>query len=397
MNYLSIAENCFADAPGGAARVAWDILSAMKRRGHRVAMFCTRPAGRRVPLGVEVRDGVEIVRYEKPVLPPWHPNRMRANIDAANAAAHKWLGDQSWDTVHVHAPVLGQGVMAALGSGPRYVTTVHSPIVMEQEVNWAVQGWTGRLKLLLGRGLLRRLEAEVLRNSQAIHALSAFTQSKLEFYHGIGDRVNVIPHWCIDKAKRRIRKLEARRRLGWPEWDKIFFSVRQLRMRYGLDVAINAFGNLPQRYGYKYFIAGEGPLRPALEKQIAERELNERVHLMGRVSDKDLELAYQAADIFVLPTVALECFGLIILESLSWGCPLIATDAGAIPEVLGRIFPGGTIPAGDVDALREKLLAVLEDRTEVPPAEALMSRVQEVYGEAQIWPRMEALLTGIGH
>lgn len=394
MKYLSVVDYCFPDKPGGSGRVAWDVLKALHRRGHEVAALCARQPGSATLLGTDIQDGIKIVRFERPALPSWHPRRLTHNIEAAEAAARQWLAGQGWSTVHIHDPVLGLGVMHAFGDGPRYVTTVHSPIVMEQEINWLSQGFFGRTKLLFGKGMLMKLERDVINNSDAVQVLSAYTKSKLDRYHGVGNRVTVVPHWCKENRIERIGKAEARKRLGWPQDKMIFFSVRQLRPRYGLDIALEAFSSIDSLNEYEYYIAGQGPLRPALERQIEESGLDGCIHLMGRISDNNLELAYQAADIFILPTRALECFGLIILESLAWGCPLIATDAGAIPEVLTRMLPGCVIPAGDVNALREKLLAALEGRLDIPEPDELMARARQIYGENVVFPRIEALLTG---
>lgn len=395
MKYLSVAEFCFPDRPGGAARVAWDILKAMRRQGHRVSMLCTIPQNCSLDEGTDTIDGVEIVRFKRPSLPAWHPNRLRENVAAAADAARKWLAGRNWDTIHIHDPVLGLGVMKSFGHGQRYVSTVHSPITLEQEVNWRGQGLLGRLKLTFGLPALKTLERRVLQRSSAIHVLSEYTKTKLSLLHRVGDRVSVIPHWCKENRKSNFGKGEARQRLGWPQDKIIFFSVRQLRPRYGIDVAIKAFSKLDVSNTYQYFIAGEGHLRPMLEKLIEITGLSGRIRLLGRISDQDLDLAYQAADFFLLPTLALECFGLIILESLSWGCPLIATDAGAIPEVLGRVLPGFTIPAGDDSALKGKLLDAIKGRLDLPPPDELLARVQQVYGEAAVFPKIEALLTGI--
>ena len=70
-----------------------------------------------------------------------------------------------------------------------------------------------------------------------------------------------------------------------------------------------------------FYIGGDGELRPSLERLSAELGATEKIRFTGRLSDEDLLLAYQAADLFVLPTLALECFGLISIEAMSFGCP----------------------------------------------------------------------------
>ena len=54
---------------------------------------------------------------------------------------------------------------------------------------------------------------------------------------------------------------------------------------------------------------------------------------------KGMALWYEAADLFVLPTTALECFGLITMEAFAHGCPVLSTDAAAVPESMRPIMP----------------------------------------------------------
>ncbi len=168
MEYLAVVEYCFADQPGGAGRVAWDIAKALRQRGHSVTLLCCC-ASDETPEGVEVLDGIRVVRFRKRQLPRWYPTRLQAIMDATAAACRRWLSDRRFEVVHVHSAIQGLGVLTALGTQPRYVYTAHSPLVLEQEITWRSQGWPGRLKLLLGRGLLANAERRMLGASAAIH------------------------------------------------------------------------------------------------------------------------------------------------------------------------------------------------------------------------------------
>jgi len=84
-------------------------------------------------------------------------------------------------------------------------------------------------------------------------------------------------------------------------------------------------------------IVGQGELRAHLEAQVAALGLGDRVHFAGFVPDDLLPLYYQAADLFVLPTRSLEGFGLITLEALSCGLPVVGTPVGATPELLAQV------------------------------------------------------------
>jgi glycosyltransferase involved in cell wall biosynthesis len=394
MKYLVAVDNCFLDTPGGMGRVAWDIAMVMRDRGHDVALVVTRPQPGTEAASITVCDGVRVLRYSRPPLPGWHPLRGYRMVQAARAATRRLLGAEHWDLVHMHSPLTGAGVLGALGRGPRYVYTLHSPVVMEQQINWARHGWLGRLKMLIGLGALKRVERRVLRPCARIHTLSEYSRSKVEHFHGLGERVCVVPYWRRPELQRRYSKVEARRRLGWPLEGPTLFTVRHLGPRYGLDVAIEAVAPLARDRRCIFFIGGAGPLRGELADLARRRGVSEQVRFLGRMEESQLELAYQAADLFLLPTRALECFGLVILEACAFGCPVLSTDAGAIPELMRRLLPEFVVPAGDAAALRDKLELFLAGALRPPPPEILSAQVERAFGKHIITPEVVALLEG---
>jgi glycosyltransferase involved in cell wall biosynthesis len=396
MKYLVAVDNCFLDAPGGMGRVAWDIAVLMRDRGHEVAMVASRPqTGAEAP-SLSSHDGVRIVRYSRPRLPSWHPLRAHRAVHAARAATQRYFAGERWDVVHMHSPFTGAGVLDALGRRPRYVYTLHSPSVMEQEINWANQGAVGWLKMLLGKGALRRVERKVLRPCGRIHTLSEFSRRKVEDFHGLGERVQVVPYWRRPELRRQYSKREARRRLSWPLDEPLLLTVRKLGPRYGLDVAIRAVAPLAAAGRCALVIGGAGPLRGELEGLAGALHVGERVRFAGRLDEAQLALAYQAADLFLLPTVALECFGLIIVEALAFGCPVLSTDAGAIPELMRGILPDFVVPAGDEAALRAKIDAFLSGTLLAPPPDALVAHVDRLFGKQAVTAQLAALLEESG-
>ncbi len=388
MKYLVAVDDCFLDRPGGMGRVAWDIAQAAQQHGHDVTLVSFLLPGEGSATTIAHHEGIRIVRYAKPVLSGWHPRRAERTIAAAANSVRDTIGKEHWDVVHIHTPYTGAGVLKALGPGPNYVYTMHSPAVLEQMINWRGEGWTGRLKMLLGLRRLRRLESRLTHASCRIHCLSEYTRRWVEYYHGLSHRVKVIPYWRRADLVRSMSKSEARKRLGWPQAEKILFTVRQHGPRYGIDVAIRAVAPLAAKNACVFYVGGDGPLRPELERLAAELAPPNKIQFTGRLSDEDLLLAYQAADVFLLPTLALECFGLISIEAMSFGCPVIATQAGAIPEVLYPILPDCLVPPGDVQALSDKIAAFLEGRLEMPTAEDLMTYVDQHYDRKVIVPRL---------
>ncbi len=275
--------------------------------------------------------------------------------------------------------------MEALGDTPHYLYTVHSPVVAEQKINWAHQGPIGKLKLLFGLKILKRLENTILHKASAIHVLSKFTKSQIQYFHGLADKIKIIPHWIQPEYIRTQTKVEARALLDWPQNIPILFTIRNHIPRTGLDIAIDAIAPLAIQKRCIFIVAGDGPMRTMLQQRARNAGAGSaQVIFTGHLSDKKLMLAYQAADLFVLPTVELECFGLIILGALAMGCPIVATNVAAISELLGPILPDFIVPANNITAMRAKLQDYLDGKIVVPEQAILIDYVQRRYAKEVI-------------
>ena len=95
-----------------------------------------------------------------------------------------------------------------------------------------------------------------------------------------------------------------------------------------------------------------------------------RVRFLGRVDDDALIDVYRAADVSVVPSRAWEGFGLVTLESLACGTPVLVSDEGGLPEAVLRLDPDLVVPAGDVDALAAQLDRARRDPDRLPTREA---------------------------
>lgn len=392
MRILIAVDDCFLDRPGGMGRVAWDVAGLMRDAGHAVTLiaFDHVPRPGRPPLSEEY--GVRILRYQRPAPPAWDPRRMRKLVSAAGIALREQLPEESFDVAHLHSPFTGAGVLESLPANQKYVYTMHSPVTLEQEINWGKQGFIGRLKKQFGMPRLLKLEGGVLRSARRIHTLSQFTRSWIDRLYGLADNVSVIPHWRRPELKREISKSAARAQLGWPVEEKIVFTVRIHGPRYGLDVAIKAIGPLTKSHNCRFYVGGDGPLRPRLEALAREMGVSERVRFLGRLSDPELKLAYQAADLFVLPTLALECFGLITVEAMSFGVPVIGTDAGATPEILKPLLPNCIVPAGDVSALANRVRAFLDGDLATPDESTIVNQIENRFSKPAVAPQLIDML-----
>jgi glycosyltransferase involved in cell wall biosynthesis len=129
----------------------------------------------------------------------------------------------------------------------------------------------------------------------------------------------------------------------------------------GLDTLIEAFRLLrSERPGLRLRIAGRGKDAPEVERMVAAAGLQGAVERLGPVShERRLELLGEAT-VMLMPS-RFEGFGLVAAEAMAAGVPLVASDAGSLPEVVAPPVGGVTVPSGDAAAFAEAAGALLDD------------------------------------
>lgn len=234
-------------------------------------------------------------------------------------------GSELYDIVACHFALTGWGLGKAVARGAPWVVHFHGP--------WAQEGRAEGGSY--SASVVKRLvEHGVYAKAKRLLVLSrAFGDFLVRRYRVPESRVHVVPAG-VDHLRFTLGdRSEARRVLGLPQDRFIVLSVRRLVRRMGLNRIIEA-AKQDREGDVLWLIAGGGALEHDLRSRVAEAGLNDRVKILGRVSEETLPILYRAADLFVLPSMALEGFGLIILEALSSGVPVIGTRVGGIPEVL---------------------------------------------------------------
>ncbi|MNK73877.1 putative glycosyltransferase EpsF [compost metagenome] len=154
---------------------------------------------------------------------------------------------------------------------------------------------------------------------------------------------------------------------------------------------IEAMAAFKPRANVKLLIAGEGPLRHELEQRVAQLGLTKNIHFTGRLAN--LSVFYHSLDLFVLPSL-IESFGLVLLEALACGRPVIATHTGGSNEILERLNAGMRVASGDREALATAIQDVMNDP---PPAHARMAtraRLEAEYSLDSMIDRHLALYAG---
>jgi glycosyltransferase involved in cell wall biosynthesis len=292
------------------------------------------------------------------------------------------------DLVHLHVPNPFAG-MAFLASGhpAPLIVSWHSDIVRQR---------------LLG-GLLRPIERAIVRRAAALVVSSANYLESSPTLSANRERCVVIPFGIDDAEFQRTafaRVAGLRDRFG----SRIVLAVGRLVYYKGFDHLIRA---MPAVDGH-LVIVGEGPLRVKLEREAGHAGVAARVSFMGNLSRDELIDLYQAAAVFVLPSVARsETFGIVQLEAMACGKPVINTRLlSGVPFVSIDGETGITVEPGASEPIAQALNRLLDDPAlratygaagrrrvhEHFSRDAMVDRTRELY--QQILDRRGAKLTG---
>lgn len=357
---LLLGMHWHGDEPGGLSRYMADLLTSLAGDGPAPPALVLGPA-KGAPAGLTSVSGIERPAWDR----VWRYTRAAWS-----------LGRTDVDVLDAHFALYA--VLPATATPLRRL-----PLVVHFQGPWAdesaVGGESGRLRV----ALKRRVERRVYRRASAIVVLSsAFKRLLVERYRISPWVVEVIPPGVHLGRFAPGDSQEACRVLGLPTDPRYVLAVRRLVPRMGLDVLIRAWADAAPRLGGAILLlAGDGPERTALRHLADELGAGGSVRFLGRLSDDALLHAYRAASLSVVPTVALEGFGLVALESLACGTPVVATDSGGLPEAIAPLDPRLLVPAGDAAALSARIEAVLTGGQDLPSSATCRS-----YAESFSWP-----------
>jgi len=356
-----LGQGWFPDDPGGLNRYVRDLLAAFAADGEPLPAVVLGPAA----------DTPGNVTVAGPAADPMARRLRRFHAAAARIAREADVVDAHF-ALYALAPFV-------LGPARRLGRVVHFHGPWAQET--ALMGRGGG-SAHVARSALER--AAYRRAHEVIVLSSAFARLVVEQYGIVPERVNVIPPGVDLVRFSPGSRAEARGRLRLRVDVPIVVCVRRLDPRMGLLVLLDAWaaviGTLRARP--LLLIAGEGDLRAELERRAAD--LGGTVRILGRVDEEVLPLLYRAADMSVVPSLALEGFGLVTLESLACGTPVVASDAGGLPEALNRFAPDAVVAAGDADALARRLAGALGGELPLPPPAACRAHAERFRWEAAV-------------
>jgi len=319
--------------PGGMEQHVLDLVKGIVSEGNEVFVWCI--SGPMVE--VYKNAGAEVTTQTiNSDLDPFYILRL-----------YKFLTKNKIDVLHAHElkAVLNSLIAGALAKTSVRISHTHTPIS-----EWQISSLKKKVNVIFDSLLINLFATKEI----------ALTESRrrVKKSEGIKDsKLIVIPNgldlaeFSFSPEQRRKFKVEITQRYGISEGTYIFGNVSRISKEKGHEILVTAYAefcksletqNIPNNTSL--FIGGGGPLEEALKSKVGELGIEERVVVTGRFSEENLQKFYAAFDSFVFPSLA-EGFGIVLIEAMAFGLPVLCSDLEVLQEVGGaavRYFETGS-------------------------------------------------------
>jgi glycosyltransferase involved in cell wall biosynthesis len=264
--------------------------------------------------------------------------------------------------------------------------TFHGPWALESQQE-GEKPWSVAFKWWVEQRVYQRCDRFIVLSN-------AFGKILHEHYQIPWNKINVIPGGVDTRRfQMNLSRQEARQILGWSTDRLMLFTPRRLVKRVGLDVLLNAFAKVKLHCAdIGLAIAGKGAQEAALKQQASELGIESHVQFLGYLPDEQLPIAYQAADLTVMPSQSLEGFGLVLLESFACGTPVLCTPVGGMPEVLNAFCPDLITESARAEAIAERLGDLLTGKLALPSRSACREYASSRFDWQIIAPQVRDVL-----
>jgi phosphatidylinositol alpha-mannosyltransferase len=318
------------DVSGGVQSHVLQLAEVMRARGQEVSVLA--PVSPDVPLPDYVVSGGKAVAI------PYNGSVARLRFGpATHRKVKKWLVDGDFDVLHLHEPNAPSLSMLALmvAEGP-IVATFHAST-------------TKSFTLSVFQGILRPFHEKII-GRIAVSDLARRWQIE-----ALGSDAVEIPNGVDTGEFANAPVLQ-----GYPRPGKtVLFLGRYDERRKGMDVLLGALPRLVERFPeVQVLIVGPGD-EDELGQQAAA--LSRHLRFLGHVTDDEKAAALRSADVYCAPNTGGESFGIVLVEAMAAGTPVVASDLDAFRRVLKDGEAGRLVPVDDSGALADALVEVLSD------------------------------------
>jgi glycosyltransferase involved in cell wall biosynthesis len=349
---LTVGTGWFPQTPGGLERYVYDLIHTLVAHQDQVEL-----CGVGLP-ETELNTSIKLTNLASPDSAIWQRFwSIRTNFQKTRVSKP--------DAINLHFALYSFPILDILPKGVPITFNFHGPWAFESKQETG----NNEFSIFLKRRLIEQTTYN--RCDRFVVLSKAFGNILHQKYQVPWSKIHVIPGGVnLHRFQPNLSPQTARQQLGWPEHRPILFTSRRLVQRMGLDKLLAAVAIIKPRIPDVWLaIAGRGHLQATLEQQAKELGLENNVKFLGFLPDEQLPLAYQAANLTVMPSQSFEGFGLAIVESLACGTPVLCTPIGGMPEILQPFSPELITNSTETSAIAEKLEQILLEKLPIPSRE----------------------------
>ena len=366
---MNIAIVCYPTF-GGSGVVATELGLALARKGHQVH-FITYSYPVRLDF-LEMNIHFHEVHVEEYPLFHYQPYELALSSKMAYVIKNYHI-----DILHVHyaiphayAGYMAKQMLKREGIEVPMVTTLHGTDIT----------------LVGNHPTYKEAVTFSINQSDIVTSVSeSLKQDTLRLFR-IDKDIKVIPNFTNIKKSKETSPCK-RTVMAKPE-ELIVTHISNFRKVKRIDDVVRIFYGVQQKLPAKLIMVGDGPEREIADQLCKDLGIKSKVLFLGNTSDIDRILCF--TDLFLLPSAS-ESFGLSALEAMAAGVPVVSSNTGGLPEVNEEGVSGYLCPIGDVKAMAEKAIYILEDKTRLAQFKQNARKVAERFDEDKIVPMYEAL------
>ena len=335
---------------GGIARHCLGLSRALAKQGYEVHLVTLEFPG--APLQEEI-DGVKVHRV---LIELGHPNFMmwvfifNHFMEKKVATLNREVG---FDLIHIHDWLTAlAGISSKQFLNKPLISTVHSMEV-------------GRSQGLHNSDsfLIDGIEWWMTYEAKHVIACSNSVKRELEdHFHLPSDKITVIPNGVdVSKFEVNVNRDDVKRQYGVAPHERVVLFVGRLVPQKGVDSLIRAIPLIASRHGNtKFLISGDGWSRGYLESLADSTGFGDRIRFLGFIPDSELPKLIASADVLVVPSIY-EPFGIVALEGMAAGTPVVAANVGGLAEIIEHERTGVLVYPGNPESIAWGVNRVLSD------------------------------------
>ena len=355
---------------GGMNVYVRELARELGRRGVAVDVF-TRWREKDDPRIQPLGDNARVIHIPSGPMGYWPKMDVYEHLDEFTAKVEQYVSDEGlrYDLIHSHYWLSAEvaRTLAPRWGVPR-IQMFHTLGLVKREV--MDEDIDGESDVRVS------IEKRAVRESAAVTAASEIEVSELvDLYGADPATLHIIPCGVDLNVFRPMRQMDAREVLGRDQCERIVLFVGRIEQIKGIDVLLRALGLLffrhPELRNDLCLLVVGGALDPnddspetdkieELQRLVHQHRMEANVAFVGSMDQQRLALFYAAADVCAVPSLT-ESFGLVALEAMACGTPVVGTRVGGLQTLIEHGESGLLVPAGDDQALAESMAKVLTD------------------------------------